>query len=439
MSVFWITGIVLLLVAAGFVVFPWLVEGRKRQDTLTNTRLIRQRLLELEREEHEGLLSHEDRLETEKDLKIALLDEQDSQTQNATSARGVLLIGGLLSVVGVAVLYFQVNNVSALNNWQDAKAQLPELAERIVTQGDASVTEEDLQQFALGLRTKLTSSENDAIGWTLLGRVYVATNRVESAMDAFERALAIEPDNIETLASFSQMLLMVNQESYLAQAKVYLNRILELDPQNTGALGMLAMAATQQGDKALAIKTWQRLKAFVPKEAPIYQSIEAQIAQLEGNTVVTPESLAKQEPLAGKEPSAGRAPSAEQQPSAAEPDSAPVMVSVNVTLDKSLTAKIPQNGFLFVYAQDASGGSRMPAAVVKMPMSELPITVELSDANAVMPTLTLSQLSQVRLVAKISESGNVMKTSGDLQGTLEITLNKLKNEQYTILINEELP
>jgi len=57
----------------------------------------------------------------------------------------------------------------------------------------------------------------------------------------------------------------------------------------------------------------------------------------------------------------------------------------------------------------------------------------------VMPTLTLSQLSNVRLVAKISESGNVMKTSGDLQGTLEITLNKSKNEQYTILINEELP
>ena len=433
MSVFWITGIVLLLVAAGFVVFPWLVEGRKRQDTLTNTRLIRQRLLELEREEYEGLLSHQDRLETEKDLKIALLDEQDSQTQKVTSARGVLLIGGLLSVVGVAVLYFQVNNVSALNNWQDAKTQLPELAERIVTQGDASVTEEDLQQFALGLRTKLTSSEDDAIGWTLLGRVYVATNRVESAMDAFERALEFEPDNLETLASYSQVLLMVNQESYLAQAKVYLNRILELDPQNTGALGMLAMAATQQGDTELAIETWQRLKTFVPKEAPIYQSIEAQIAQLEENASITTDSLAEQGPLRDVEPSA------DLKPSAAESDDAPVLVSVTVTLDNSLAGKIPQNGFLFVYAQDASGASRMPAAVVKMPMGELPITVELSDANSVMPTLTLSQLSNVRLVAKISESGNVMKTSGDLQGTLEITLNKSKNEQYTILINEELP
>lgn len=439
MSVFWITGIVLLLVAAGFVVFPWLVEGRKHQDTLTNTRLIRQRLLELEREEHEGLLSHQDRLETEKDLKIALLDEQDSQTQNATSARGVLLIGGLLSVVGVAVLYFQVNNVSALNNWQDAKTQLPELAERIVTQGDASVTEEDLQQFALGLRTKLTSSEDDAIGWTLLGRVYVATNRVESAMDAFERALEIEHDNLETLASYSQVLLMVNQESYLAQAKVYLNRILELDPQNTGALGMLAMAATQQGDTELAIETWQRLKTFVPKEAPIYQSIEAQIAQLEGNATITTDSLVEQGPLRDVEPSADLKPSADQAQSAAESDDAPVLVSVTVTLDNSLAGKIPQNGFLFVYAQDASGASRMPAAVVKVPMGELPITVELSDANSVMPTLTLSQLSNVRLVAKISESGNVMKTSGDLQGTLEITLNKSKNEQYTILINEELP
>jgi hypothetical protein len=200
---------------------------------------------------------------------------------------------------------------------------------------------------------------------------------------------------------------------------------------------MLAMAATQQGDTELAIETWQRLKTFVPKEAPIYQSIEAQIAQLEGNASIATDSLAEQGPLKNVEPSADLKPSADQAQS--ESDDAPVLISVTVTLENSLAGKIPQNGFLFVYAQDASGASRMPAAVVKVPMGELPITVELSDANSVMPTLTLSQLSNVRLVAKISESGNVMKTSGDLQGTLEITLNKSKNEQYTILINEELP
>ena len=93
---------------------------------------------------------------------------------------------------------------------------------------------------------------------------------------------------------------------------------------------------------------------------------------------------------------------------------------------------------MFVYAQDASGASRMPAAVVKMPLAELPITVDLSDSNAVMPTLTLSQLSQVRLVAKISTTGNVMQASGDLQGSMEIELDKSKTEHYTILINEEL-
>ncbi|MBN25750.1 MAG: c-type cytochrome biogenesis protein CcmI [Alteromonadaceae bacterium] len=421
MSVFWIAGIALFALAIGIVAFPWIFEGRKRQDTLTNTRLIRQRLNELECEEREGLLSHEDRLETEKDLKIALLDEQEQTQQKITSARGVLLIGGILSVVGVAVLYWQVNNVSALENWQDAKAKLPELAERIVTQGDASVTEQDLEKFALGLRTKLIGSDDDAIGWTLLGRVYVAINHIESAMDSFERALAIEPDNIETLASYSQVLLMVNQESYLAQAKMHLNHILELDPQNTGALGMLAMAATQQGDKTLAINTWQRLKAFVPEDAPIYASIEAQIAQLEGNEPAGSELLEQGAPLTD------------------EQDSAAVLVTVNVRLDDSLTDKIPQDGYLFVFAQDANGESRMPAAVVKMPLGDLPVSVELSDRNSVMPTLKLSQLSQVRLVAKISRTGNVMETSGDLQGTLEVTLNEAENTQQTILINEELP
>jgi cytochrome c-type biogenesis protein CcmI len=420
-------GIALVVVAFSFVAFPWIFEGHRRQDTLTNTRLIRQRLNELEREEREGLLSHQDRLETAKDLKIALLDEQQQPQQSASSARGVLIVGGVISVVGVAILYWQVNNVSALNQWQEAKAQLPELAERIVTQGDASVTEEDLEQFALGLRTKLRGSDNDAIGWTLLGRVYVAINQIESAIDAFERALTIEPDNIETLASYSQVLLMVNQESYLNLAKVHLNHILALDPQNTGALGMLAMAATQQGDNALAIKTWQRLKAFVPKDAPIYPSIEAQISQLQ-------EAMPE-----GQDSRAETQADVESQAQQNQATSTGVSVLVTVQVDEALVDKIPDNGYLFVYAQDASGESRMPAAVVKMPISELPITVELSDSNSVMPTLTLSQLSQVRLVAKISATGNVMASSGDIEGSLEIELNKSKNEQYTIFINEERP
>ena len=139
MSVFWIAGIALVLVAIGFAVFPWFVNEHKREDTLTNTRLIRQRLDELVREEREGQLSASDRLETEKDLKIALLDEQPNQQQSTSSAKGVLVVGGLLSVVAVAILYWQVNNVSALNQWQQAIERLPELAERIVTQGDASV------------------------------------------------------------------------------------------------------------------------------------------------------------------------------------------------------------------------------------------------------------------------------------------------------------
>ena len=425
MSIFWIAGIALVLIAIGFVAYPWLVEGRKRQDTLTNTRLIRQRLSELEREEREGLLSTNDRLETEKDLKIALLDEQQDNQSHNSSAKMVLTVGGAVSVIAVAVLYWQVNNVKALNNWQEATVRLPELAERIVTQGDASVTEEDLQQFALGLRTKLQNGDDDAIGWTLLGRVYVAINHIESAMGAFERALEIDSNNIETLASYSQVLLMVNQAEYLSQAKVYLNRILQLDPKNTGALGMLAMAATQQGDKPLAIKTWRRLQEFVPKDAPIYQSIVAQIAELSGENQSGENQTQMNNQVA----------KTAQNEASAAPEA---LISVTVTLDDALANKLPTEGYLFVYAQDASSQSRMPAAVVKMPLAKLPVTVDLSDSNSVMPTLTLSQLSQVRLVAKISTTGNVMQTSGDLQGSLEIALDKSTKEQYTIRINEEL-
>jgi cytochrome c-type biogenesis protein CcmI len=244
-SIFWLGACVLLLAGLCLISLPWWANSKgKRQDTLTNTSLIRQRLGELQREEQEGLLSSTDRQETEQDLKMALLDEVAQGQTSAASARGILVGGLALSLIAVGAVYWQSNNVQALQNWQQTMEKLPDLATRIVSEGDDSIDIQDMREFALGLRTTLRNKPDDVTAWTLLGRVYSANNDIESALQAFDKALELAPDKIDTLANYSQTLLMINQPAYLQQARQMLQHLLTLDPQNTGAVGMLAMVAT---------------------------------------------------------------------------------------------------------------------------------------------------------------------------------------------------
>ncbi len=99
---------------------------------------------------------------------------------------------------------------------------------------------------------------------------------------------------------------------------------------------------------------------------------------------------------------------------------------------------MPEEGFLFVFAQESTGAVRMPAAVVKIPLGEFPVVVELSDKNAMMANYTLSQLQQAKLVARVSIDENVAQATGELQGEWIATLRANQITQETITIDKEL-
>ena len=57
----------------------------------------------------------------------------------------------------------------------------------------------------------------------------------------------------------------------------------------------------------------------------------------------------------------------------------------------------------------------MPVAVEKRNVSELPLTVSLDDGDSPMPTLKLSQLKEVVLIARLSQSGIANKQDADIE------------------------
>jgi cytochrome c-type biogenesis protein CcmI len=419
-SLFYLGAAISVVIFMLFIIFPWF---RKANDDsvsrLTNKGLIKQRLIELHTEQQQGLLSDSDRLQSENELKLALLDETKTSQTNEASVGIPLAIGALVSLsVGIGT-YLYSNQIQRVDEWLMAQQQTSELGQRMIS-GDENLNLKDLQTFALGLRTKLVDTPEDATGWMLLGRVSGAINRVDSAIQAFEKSLKFDPNNVGTLSSYAQALLMTGQEQQVLQAKQVLLQILDLEPDNTNAMGVLAIAASELGDKLLALENWQRLLAFIPDTDPNFAAVNQRILQLQTDLEQDNQQVAQNKPnLTTDTLSSTR-------------------VSVTINISNELQSKLPENGFLFVFAQESSGQMKMPAAVVKMPLGEFPIVVELSNNNAMTPNYTLSQLQQARLVARVSIDGNGTESVGDFQGELIATLSANETTQETITINREL-
>ena len=419
MSLFYLGTVLCVVICLMFIAYPWLRKiPNDSVSTLTNKSLIKQRLIELHTEQQQGLLSDKDRLQSENELKLALLDEMKTDESNEVNVGMTITVGVLVTLsIGIGV-YLYSNQIQHVQQSQIAQKKTSELGQRML-KGDGSLNLQDLELFALGLRTKLLDTPEDATGWMLLGRVSGAINRVDSAIQAFEKSLKFEPNKVGTLSSYAQALLLTGQEEQVLQAKQVLLQVLGLEPDNTNAMGVLAIVATELDDKLLALENWQRLMAFIPQTDPNYMAVNQRILQLQVELGATSQQVAQ----------------SQAKPSVDELGSTRVSVTIDISDD--LQEKLPKSGFLFVFAQEITGQVRMPAAVVKMPLGEFPVVVVLSDDNAMMPNYTLSQLQQAKLVARVSVDENVAQSAGEFQGEWMATLRVNQMTKETIMIDKE--
>jgi cytochrome c-type biogenesis protein CcmI len=414
-SEFFIWASVLLLSALLLICLPWFLRSKKQQqDVLTNTRLIKLRLTELGVEQAQGLLTEEDRIQAEQELKLALLDEVKENKAASGQTAWMLALGLIIGLVVAGAVYFQVNQISQISHWQSSVTQLNALGKTINSGQDFNAN--DLQNFTLALRTKLHDKPNDAQGWMLLGTVWGALNQPNTAKEAFEKSLEIEPENIGTLLRYAQALTQLRSEDDLKHARRVLLRIIDLDPNNINATGTLAIVSSLLGDNQRALQYWLKLRNFLPKDDPNYAAVQQRIDEFQGLGQSNNQVAASQE----------------------SNTAATKRVQLIIDISDELKSKLPANGVLFVFAQDPTGQVRMPAAVVKLPLGEFPLTVDLSDQNAMMPTYKLSSLTQAKLVARISLDDNVAQATGELQGEIIIELKADSLNKENILINKEI-
>ena len=94
-------------------------------------------------------------------------------------------------------------------------------------------------------------------------------------------------------------------------------------------------------------------------------------------------------------------------------------LQVRVDLSSQLKSKVSPDEIVFVYAQ-ASKGPKMPLAIVRKKVKDLPLTVTLDKSMSMAPRFNLGSFPNVVVFARISKSGQAMPTAGDLEGHSQV-------------------
>ncbi|WP_421327221.1 c-type cytochrome biogenesis protein CcmI [Aeromonas veronii] len=399
MTAFWIViAGLLVLVSLALVVPLWRGEGKQSiSRSALNKQLYRQRLLEIGEEREQGVLAEES--DSLVELQRSLLDDIPDVEQTARSGKSLIWIPGVLVLVVVSLgLYYKLGSWQEVSRWQDASSRLGELSNRILVERDAKVTEQDLLDFTLALRTRLKDEPNDYRGWLLLGRLALDGNDPEMASEALERAYTLAPQKSLVAVPYAQALMMTGDE---AQADALLQAAIAQDPDNIEARSVYAFMALQKEDFQTALARWQAMLPLMEKGTPRYVMVERSMeyarAQLKQRGIeVTNSGVAK-------------AGAVEGQPLAMKEGEFPI----HVTLAAGI--QMPEDAHLFVFAV-VPNGPPMPIAVKRIAGPTLPVTLSLGDGDAMMEGSKLAAYPELQFKARLSRGGNVMNKEGAFEG-----------------------
>ena len=403
MMLFWIGSVLLTLILILVIVLP-LTRGRAESSqsrNQLNTELYKQRLQEIEQDREQGLLE-ESELATQELQKSLLDDVVVEQPQHYK--RGVhLWLPAVVIVILVAYVgYFQMGAYDKVSQWQDTSLRLGELANRYAGESGEPLSAEEKAEFLLALRTKLYQSGDTYPGWWLSGRLALELGDGENAREAFEKAMTLT-DKPELLrVPYAQALAMSGEE---LGAENIIKQELAKDPNNLEAWRVFALMAMQQNNLSGAVARWEQILKRATPESRYY-------AEGEYWTGLIEQRLAE--------------------------DDQPAVTGPRYQVEVNTSANTPYHpgAVLFVYAMDAAGAD-VPLVAQRIENPVFPLTLTLSNSDAMRPNVNMNGHEQVIIKARLAPSGNVTDKAGAWEGRT-VAVSTTEDRQLSVVIDTEL-
>ncbi len=363
---------------------------------------LRRKLQQIEAQHRAGTLADDAYAAEKSSLERALVDQvltgpERVSNQAGPSRRLIASLAVVVLVVAGAGYWWTGSPGLAGRGATAARAEPP---------ADATQSENE-QKFAQAveeLAAKLKEHPEKAEGWVLLARSYVRLGQLEPALSAFQKAVALRADDAGVLADYADVLAVANGRNLEGEPRKLIERALKLDPDNLKALSLAGAAAFDRKDYANAVPYWERVVKLAPPDSPYLQELQAGIDEARKLGGLGPRALASAD---------AQRPAASSQAASSAADTGAIRGTVR--LSPALADKAALTDTVFIYAR-AAEGPRMPLAIVRVQVKDLPATFSLDDSQAMSPAAKLSMSPRVIVSARVSKSGQAAPGPGDLVG-----------------------
>ncbi|NOH84921.1 c-type cytochrome biogenesis protein CcmI [Vibrio sp. 03-59-1] len=387
MTLFWISSLVLTLISCLFIAMPFIKKRANNDEALRdelNKALYKDRLSELEEEADEGLV--DDQQDLISDLKQSLLDDIPTEQKNSRGSEipaAVILLPSFLLVIALSyAMYMKFGAIDKVQQWQDVSANLPALTKKLMSPEGDALTDDEMQDLTLALRTRLHYQPEDSTGWLLLGRIGLANRDVETAINSMRKAYRFEPENEDVKLGYAQALMLSQDDADQDKARRLLGSLVQEDYVDLRVFSLLGFDAFERQDYPAAVKYWSIMQQMIGPDDSRYTMLARSIenAKKKMGVEATP---------SGK----------------------------NVAVTISLGAQVnPSSNAVLVVSVHSADGAPMPIAAARYPLGSFPRTIVLDDGNSMMQGRKLSDLESLIVRARLDSDGNVSTRDGDWYG-----------------------
>ena len=315
----------------------------------------------------------------------------------AAKPSSLLLAGLAIGVVAIAAAGYFLKGTPAAQG----EAEQPQMLSADGKPAPHATGADQIAAMTEKLAARLKDKPDDVEGWSMLARSYSVLGRHADALKAYEKASNLRKDDPILLADYADSLAVNNNSNLEGEPMKLVDRALHLDPKNLKALYLAGTYAFNKKDYPSAITFWEKLIQVGPPGNVFANQVEPAIAEARN--------------LAGIPAAAKPLDAAPKAGSASPAAAGNATVSGTVTLSAALAKQAQPEDTGFVFAR-AAEGSRMPLAIMRKQVKDLPISFSLNDSLAMSPATALSTASKVIVGARVSKSGNAMPQPGDLSG-----------------------
>jgi cytochrome c-type biogenesis protein CcmH len=453
MVTFWLFAVLLFIISIAFILYPFIIKksvtsakeigADQRQ---INIDIAKDQLQLLDKNLEVGEVSQEEYDSLKYELEASLIDDLDTKnsgdvSNSSDSSKNEISFADNKVLIAFVVIFIPLCSILFYQKLGAPNLIVPSEAQ--ANQQHDGNNKPSVDEMINMLIAKLQENPNDAKGWFLLARTYMALEKYQQAYQVYEKLLPMTKDSNgaedpAVLVSMADALAMVRGGKISGEPEDLIMRALKVDPNNVTGLWLAGIAQREQGNNKQALVYWTKLYPIIDDEEA-KKSIANMIVSAGGTIPVTDahnhENSASADMMTNLASEIQTAQKSAVQPTRPDNSSkkAANSIQVTITLAEEMISQASANDMVFIYAK-ALRGPPMPLAAVKKKVSDLPITVTLDDSMAMMPTMKISSFKQVKIGARVSKTGQPIKQPGDLMSE-EVAVDLGNIQPVKLMIN----